>query len=800
MADFKTTKEEAAVAIRGMIDHLEAQIGIEDQEFDGDGCDDTLILGEGEADQRMTAKLVLVPESEWANLRVSKNSLFDDVLWDFEDEGSPIYKSHAKVSWGQEVAEGIKLTDPNCEPLRRLLMACLYYYLPQNNLFGYCRSYNSVIPMFRGFVRVGRFLYQQRIFVDVYGNGESHKASTLTADDIARCIEEQPNINAKLSAASAMRFWQDISDAEYLPREYRLNQNCISQSMVRKLRKQKAEGAGCWMPISLEVLATVVPYCVDLIDKHSEEILNAYDFLHPVFANKGYKEKIGFTWGNVIVKLKELNSALWSVDDFRTEDGNLNSLTKQSLISTIRKHPNWPAYQKKHFPKGEKTTSNASTEDFLDIAKEMRIDLADLDAQTNPLFFRMKVRERICSHPEWPKYRAIHSFSEPQKQLNRQPHAHLLNVAKDLHIDLHSVGDGTIPYDLRWIRHVFMGIFTTFRTACEVVLCLVTGMRRSELLHLKADKAWPVPGTHNEFRLEFEVFKTDEASQGATVVIPIPEIAYKAYKALESITKEARQHLECEYVSVNITNNFGQKAHPNVINRRLDELWEDLGVEEDIHPHMFRKTLAMFAIYQDPRNIVVIKHLFSHKSLAMTLAYIVKIPGLSEDIKLAIVKHNADLLAELLTAAKNEKIGGTCGVRIKEQVKSGTLAARLNDEGRESIEQYIESLLEQGLRLLHRCPLSVICTNTHDTVVHISPELCNCEVTNCDYAVFTEASVPALMDELKFHERWIEHPLVSEDQIRFSRRKINDCLDRLAEIQGREAVMAEFPGHYGLVA
>lgn len=746
----KNSKEEAAQIIKGMIDDLATRTDVaEPEEYESEGFDDTKPPSEDKGDQLATAKLALVPESEWAKLQVSKRNVFGDTEWDFQDAGSPIYESHAKVSWEQDIAEGAKLTDPDCEPLRRLLMACLYYYLPQNNIFGYCRSYNSVIPRFRGLVKVGRFLYCQRLFVDANGNGSYLNASTLTSVDIDHCIEEQPNISAKLSVAATMKFWQDLSDAKYLPKEYRLNKNSMSQTMVTKLQKEKIESSGSWVPISLESLAIVVPYCIDLIQNHSEEILRAYDFLHPVFANKIHKEQAGFTWGNAIARLNELKSAAWNIDDFRTKDGKLNALTKQALISTVRSHPDWPAYQVKHFPR---------------------------------------------------KSRISHRLPVRQQQFNNLPHSQILKAAKDLGIDLDRVGDGTILYDLPQVRHTFMGIFTTFRDACQIILCLVTGMRKSELLHLKANKAWPVPGTDNEYRLEFDVFKTDEASQGDTVVIPIPEIAYKAYNALENITQKARQYGESDYLSVNITMNFGNKAHPNVINKRLCEFWEDLGIEEDIHPHMFRKTLAMFAIYQDPRNLTVIKHLFSHKSLAMTLAYIVKIPGLSEDIKLAIIKHNADLLAEVIFAAKNERIGGTCGSRIKEQVKSGAIAARLNDEGRESIEQYIQSLLEHGLRLLHRCPLNVICTNTHDSIVHVGPELCNCEVTNCDYAVFTEASIPALVEELRFHEQWIKHPLVSEDQIRFSRRKIKDCLDRLAEIQGKEAAMAEFPEHYGLVA
>jgi len=800
MTDEIIRKEEAVEVIKQIIKDLSVHADIREPEvsYDELSCESSSIVDNGET-LDMTSRLDLIPVSDWARLRVSKNSHFGEVLWDFQDEGSPIYKSKAKVMWGQVIAEGVAFTDMVCEPLLRLLMACLYYYLPHNNVFGFCRSYNSVLPMFRGLILVGKYLYRQRLFVDIHGNGTFLNAALLTADNIIDCINEQSNVHNKLQIAVTVKFWQDISDAEFLPLEYRLNKNSINQDVVSKLHKEKSEKSGTWMPISLEALSIVVPYCIDLIENHSGEILQAYNVLHPIFAGKDYKKHINFKWSGVISEIKELKTTLWSIDDFIAEDGMLNSSTRPALIKSIRSHIDWPIYQEKHWPRAQNTVNSTSTKNLFAIAKKLEIDVADLENEADNFVLRSKLRGKLRNHPDWSQVRELHGL--PKQQLfNNLSNTEILDAAKDLGIDLYSVGDGTIPYSLVKLRHTFIGIFTTFRDACQIILCLVTGMRRSELLHLKSKKAWSVPGTDDEYRLEFDVFKTDEASQGDTVIIPIPEIAFKAYNCLDSITKESRQYGKCEYLSANITYNFGKKGNPGVINFRLTAFWEDLGIEEDIHPHMFRKTLAMFAIYRDPRNITVIKHLFSHKSLAMTLAYIVKIPGLSEDIKLAIVQHNSDLMAELLTAARNEKIGGACGIRIKEQVKSGAIAARLNDEGRESIEQYVHSLLEQGLRLLHRCPLSVICTNIHDTVVHVSPELCDCEVTNCDYAVFTEASVPALMDELRFHERWIKHPLISEDQIKFAKRKINDCLDRLVEVQGKEAVMVEFPEQYGLIA
>lgn len=686
-----------------------------------------------------TTNLANMPESEWGTLRVSKKSYMFCHTWDFQDEGSPLYVSLAKINWAQDVDEGITLNSIECNPLRRLLAACLYYYLPQNCVLGSCRSYNSVIPMYAGFLKIARFLYRRGFYFDRCGNGVFKDSSSLSVDDIISCLEEESSVNARSRLAHSLRFWQKLSQSGFLPNHYKLHVAPVTDEMMRKLLKQKEDNAGTYLPISLETLSVVVPHCINLVEKYAEDIIGAYNILHPLYANKQYKNHTDFTWANAISYLNSHKSEIWCKDDFVSTGGTINNPEKNELLKQICNHIDWPFYRDKYFPiKG--------------------------------------------------------------KHIAKAPHSQIVEIAKEMNIDLFNVGIGTIPYDLRKIRTTFQGIFTTFRDACLILLCLVTGMRRSELLHVEANKAWLVPGSDNEYYLEFTVFKTDEASQGAPVVIPIPEVAFKAYTSLERITERARYYGKTDYLSVNITFCFGGKMHINRISTILDRFWLNLGIEENIHSHMFRKTLAMFAVYQDPRNISVIKYLFSHKSLAMTLAYIVKIPGMSDDIKLAIIEHNMELLCEVIVAAKNEKIGGKCGLRIKEQLKTSQLFARLNDDGRETLHQYVDSLLENGLRILHRCPMNVICTNMHDSIAHIGPDLCDCEVTNCDYAIFIEDSTPQLIEEIMFHEKFILRDSISADQRKFSQRKINDSLERLAEIQGRDSVMAQFPHHYGLVA
>jgi len=289
------------------------------------------------------------------------------------------------------------------------------------------------------------------------------------------------------------------------------------------------------------------------------------------------------------------------------------------------------------------------------------------------------------------------------------------------------------------------------------------------------------------------VSKTSEGSTGFSVVLPIPAIGFKAFKCLESLTEKARAWGKTNKLWINVTNQFGKESSIKTFNSVYKNWSEDLEIQH-IHPHQFRKTLAMFAIYQDPNNITIIRRLFSHKSLAMTLAYIVKMPGMDEEIKLAVLKQNKVLLDEILEAIMNNCIAGKGGIRIKKIVQeSKVFKASLYEDGWENFEQYVEVLMQDGLNILHRTAFGAICTNTHSGLVHLGPESCNCNTVDCDWAVFTEKSIEDLDDTIKFHANFVSNSLCSENQRRFSVSQIKTCLVRLSELKGWDTVKTEYP-------
>jgi hypothetical protein len=402
----------------------------------------------------------------------------------------------------------------------------------------------------------------------------------------------------------------------------------------------------------------------------------------------------------------------------------------------------------------------------------------------------MKFRQEITAHPDWEKS----SFYRSRTSLYKTPIETVKNIAIELGIELDK-SNRAIYYDVVKVRSTVMNMATMLRNACAVIIFLVTGMRRSELANLEVGSYRESVGEPGSHRLRFLVFKTSDASRGEKQDIPIPHIAYKALCCIERLSAPARQVGGSNLLFASATTSFGKPISLNAINGFLRDWCEELGVDQLIHPHQFRKTLAMFLIYQDAGNLPLIKRLFSHKSLKMSLAYITKLPGIAKEVKAALLEQNMELMSELLEAVDKGIIGGSAGLRIKENVKSGKYAAMLNSDGWESLEQYIDSVLEEGVALLHRASLGVICTKTPAVdqaapcdppfapkVKRLHPNVQNCDPFDCKWAVFTETSVLRLVNEIKAHRKWLTHPYAKADQKQFSTRIISKCTTKLFEL------------------
>jgi hypothetical protein len=350
--------------------------------------------------------------------------------------------------------------------------------------------------------------------------------------------------------------------------------------------------------------------------------------------------------------------------------------------------------------------------------------------------------------------------------------------------------------------HKINSLIASLFDACCVTILATTGMRRSEVMGLRSGC---VSNDSDGYWLRYTVFKTSRASQGDVKRIPIPAITAKAIAIVEQLCHEGRTYGGHDALFTSITRqHFGKPTHLAYPQRAVKRVSEAVGADLAIHPHRFRKTLAMYLIYQDPTNIEVVRQLFSHVSLKMTLRYVMSLPGVNNEMKKIILEQNIDVLLEVLEGALNGRIGGQAGKRIKESIEaSPKFVARLQDKGKEALVQYVESMLEQGIKILHRTNLA-ICLKTpgyvesapcdgknEDPSTKLHPNLFACDPFNCRFAAFVESNIPALRNEVLFHNKLLTHPFSSNNQKKFSERRIAEVMKRLSEVGDAEGFAKE---------
>ena len=349
-------------------------------------------------------------------------------------------------------------------------------------------------------------------------------------------------------------------------------------------------------------------------------------------------------------------------------------------------------------------------------------------------------------------------------------------------------------------------LLASISSVCDagvVILLATTGMRGSDLANLSANCLLK---DQDGYWLTYKVYKTSPQSRGYKKKIPIPEITAKAVMTLDELCRPARQYGKHDRLLAGIyRQSFGMVVAQKALPRMLSRQCEAAGIEI-AHPHQLRKSLAMYLIYRDPRSLQLIKHLYSHASLKMTLKYILQLPGVHREIVKAMIEQNTEILATIIEAAMNNKIGGFAGKRAKKAIESNPhFAAQLMDDGKESLAAYVESLLYQGASLLHRTNFA-ICMRTGSIAqkapcdinkpgakLSLVPNISACDPLDCRHAAFLEEHMPALQNAIIFHQKWAIHPYASDSQRAFSEHQIRKAFERLAEVDAdsAEAFMLE---------
>ncbi|MEX1669289.1 tyrosine-type recombinase/integrase [Zhongshania guokunii] len=327
--------------------------------------------------------------------------------------------------------------------------------------------------------------------------------------------------------------------------------------------------------------------------------------------------------------------------------------------------------------------------------------------------------------------------------------------------------------------------------ACWVLIIFPMGFRRSEVCELEVGCTRLANEQMDEYRIKATIFKTSEGSSGDPVELPCPAVTHLAVKTLERLTSFTRAPGETKL----FTNlRHGRQRYVGNIIDDLDLLCTFLEIPDVPHSHQFRKTIASFFVYQNPQNIYLLKRLFSHASLRMTMKYITSIKTISREIKEYISINNRELLGDLFQSALDGCLGGRGGNKISRIVREG-FKGLSEEDVMESAETYVEALLDSGVAMLHRTPLC-ICTKTPsltqkapcDPVIpsvqsQLHPRIEMCTPWDCNFAAFTPADEASVRVDIDFHVRLLQRQSLSESQRKISKRIINRGNEILSELR-----------------
>lgn len=313
------------------------------------------------------------------------------------------------------------------------------------------------------------------------------------------------------------------------------------------------------------------------------------------------------------------------------------------------------------------------------------------------------------------------------------------------------------------------------RAACEIIISLTLGLRSSELRGLKVGCARPCEGKEDEYEIDVTIFKTAKDSDGKEVTLPCPPITYKAVKIMEDLLKYKRKEMGEDYLFLLSSSNKTALLSAGSLAHDLQFFADFVGVDY-FHHHQFRKTIAHFIIHQDPRNIDLIKKLFSHTSITMSLRYIVHIPTIARDVHSILVKENVEVFTDLLVSAAK----GTVSGRQRDYLIASTqgdnplFKGETEEELGRNIHSYIETLMRGGTTLLRRAPLNICIGEASPTqkchcrkesepaeLQHM-PNVANCQPYGCSGSLFTDVNESEIRIEIDFYESLQGHPAASD--------------------------------------
>ncbi|MBV6825704.1 tyrosine-type recombinase/integrase [Pseudomonas sp. PD9R] len=349
----------------------------------------------------------------------------------------------------------------------------------------------------------------------------------------------------------------------------------------------------------------------------------------------------------------------------------------------------------------------------------------------------------------------------------------------------------------RWL-HPYSVAIDKVRNGIFVLLALITGLRASELSLLKFDDV--VKNGNGDYTIRVARFKTadDPNVNGETDFLPLPRFIGEKIDELEKLRSVYTLFAKGYIFQSSKSRKEMNKPNSSIVKGICRELGEATNVDR-IHAHRFRKTIAEILINRNERNIDLVRHLFGHKSFAMTLKYIGRNPHIVRSVALAIEQNYTAEFTELVSAVKSGASSGPNAQRLVDRIKARPDAFS-GKQLKVTIFVYISHLLSSGEPLfIHRTALGSYCVSTETyssphlppclthmtgTVTNMLPNPARCDIS-CKHIVVVEKAKQSMQDNVKFYSNMLEKAAdtLSEQAKKMIRNKIASNLEHLHNLE-----------------
>ena len=215
-------------------------------------------------------------------------------------------------------------------------------------------------------------------------------------------------------------------------------------------------------------------------------------------------------------------------------------------------------------------------------------------------------------------------------------------------------------------------------------------------------------GSENSFDLTRSIYKTDP--YGACHETPIPKIAAKAFAVLCKLFRHARELGKTDFLfpSGGVVRPGNKPKGSGTIQKQslydyLKRFCRAAGVDYQ-HPHKCRKSLATLIINHDSKSLEVIRFLLGHQSVAMTMEYIMALPGINEELLSYYYASEFDKITEWLFDALDGHVAGPRGDHTLEAIQENLVQWQGNMLPF-TMKTIIKSMQDNGLAI-HRTPVA----------------------------------------------------------------------------------------------